>query len=103
MAGPRDGEQDTRRDGPAPDPGGPAGAGYEIRVKGCLDPHWRMWFEGMEFVTDGAGETRLRGRLADQAALHGLLARIRDLNLTLISVRRLADGSSEGEEEHVSA
>jgi hypothetical protein len=59
---------------------------YEIKIKGHLDPRWSDWFEGLELADLEGGETMLSGLLADQAALHGLLERIRDLNLTLISV-----------------
>lgn len=62
---------------------------YEIRVKGHLDSDWAEWFEGMTLVSLEAGETLLGGLVADQAALHGLLARVRDLNLTLIAVNRI--------------
>ncbi len=69
---------------------------YEIRIKGILDDHWQPWFEGMTLKADanydeGQGCTLIIGSLADQPALHGILERIRDLNLTLISVRRLPD------------
>jgi len=71
------------------------GGVYEIKIKGLLDEHWRQWFEGMELGNATNGETGqectlLAGPIADQPALHGLLAKIRDLNLTLISVRRIA-------------
>jgi len=59
--------------------------GYRIRLKGQLDDKWSDWFEEMDISHEG-GETILAGWLADQAALHGLLIRIRDLNLTLLSV-----------------
>jgi hypothetical protein len=62
---------------------------YRIRLKGCLDETWSGWFEEMAIASEGA-ETILTGPVADQAALHGLLNRIRDLNLTLLSVERLA-------------
>ena len=59
---------------------------YEIRVKGHFDPPWSGWFSGLELTPLAGGETLLCGVLPDQAALHGVLKRIRDLNLTLISV-----------------
>jgi hypothetical protein len=62
---------------------------YEIRVKGHLAPSRSETFDGMWITLTPDGETTLRGAVADQAALHGLLARIRDLNLTLISVKRV--------------
>ena len=63
-------------------------ANYRIRLRGKLDDNWSSWFEKMDISTEG-GETILSGQVADQAALHGLLIRIRDLNLTLLSVERL--------------
>jgi hypothetical protein len=65
---------------------------YEIKIKGYLDPHWSDWFAGLELTHLEDDETLLSGLLSDQTALHGLLERIRDLNLTLISVAR--SGSS---------
>ena len=64
-------------------------ARYRIKVKGHLGRSWSEWFEDMAISSNG-GETILTGPVADQAALHGLLIRIRDLNLTLLSVKRLA-------------
>ena len=61
---------------------------YRIKLKGRLDPKWSDWFEQMEISTEG-GETILSGPVADQAALHGLLIRIRDLNLKLLAVERI--------------
>lgn len=58
---------------------------YRIRLKGHLSPKWSDWFAQMVISTEG-GNTILTGAVADQAALHGLLIRIRDLNLTLLSV-----------------
>ena len=85
---------------------------YEIRVKGVLDSRWSEWFDGMTLSSnDASGETTLSGRVADQAALHGLLAKVRDLGLPLLSVHRLdperpgADRTAphrgtDGEEKH---
>lgn len=67
---------------------------YRIRLEGCLDPEWSDWFEQMAIFTEG-GETILTGPITDQAALHGLLIRIRDLNLTLLSVERLEPGEPQ--------
>jgi len=59
---------------------------YEIKIKGQLDPRWSDWFAGLQLSHLEGNETLLSGPLPDQAALHGLLERIRDLNITLISV-----------------
>jgi hypothetical protein len=59
---------------------------YEIRVRGHLDQRWSDWFDGLRLTHLDGNETLLSGSLPDQAALHGLLERIRDLNLTLRSV-----------------
>ena len=61
---------------------------YQIRVEGQLDSHWALWFEGMTIDHDG-DTTVITGTVADQSALHGLLHRIRDLNLAIISVVNL--------------
>ena len=58
----------------------------EIRVKGQTDKHWSDWFEGLAITHTDQGETILTGLIADQAALHGLLAKVRDLGLSLLSV-----------------
>jgi hypothetical protein len=59
---------------------------YEIKIKGQLDQRWSEWFAGLTLTYLEGNMTLLSGSLYDQAALHGLLERIRDLNLTLISV-----------------
>ena len=61
---------------------------YEIRVEGVLDEHWSDWFDGMQITSEPDDVTVIAGPVTDQAALHGLLIRIRDLGLQLISVRR---------------
>jgi hypothetical protein len=67
----------------------PASAVYEICVQGHLGGDWADWFDGFEIECCRHGVTRLRGPLADQAALYGLLHRLRDLGLPLISVARV--------------
>jgi hypothetical protein len=64
-------------DGPAP---------YAIRVAGHLDARWTAWFDGMTLSTECDGTTLMRGDVADQAALHGILNRLRDSGLALVSV-----------------
>jgi hypothetical protein len=59
---------------------------YELRVAGHLDGRWSAWFEGWDVSQEGDGTTTLHGEVADQAALHGLLGRVRDLGATLLSV-----------------
>ena len=61
---------------------------YEIAVEGHLDrAHWSRWFDGMEVTLQADGTTTLAGPVVDQAALHGLLAKVRDLGLVLLSVQ----------------
>ena len=66
---------------------------YQIRVKGLLDNKWSDWFNGMniasEIQSDGSPITKLTGAVIDQVALHGILSKIRDLNLELISVNQI--------------
>lgn len=59
---------------------------YVITVRGHLDDHWSAWFEGMTITNAANGEAQLAGPVLDQAALHGLLIKIRDLGLPLIAV-----------------
>jgi hypothetical protein len=63
------------------------GAGWDrIRIQGRLEHRWSAWFDGMTLTLDGDGTTVLRGRVSDQAALHGLIQKVRDLGLTLLEV-----------------
>jgi hypothetical protein len=62
---------------------------YEIRLKGHLDERWAAWFDGLSLRHESDGTTTIHGPVADQAALHGLLQRVRDLGLPLISVIRV--------------
>ncbi|MBZ5201984.1 hypothetical protein HU147_12210 [Planomicrobium chinense] len=62
---------------------------YEIRLKGHLNDRWADWFEGFSFTLESDGTTILSGVVADQAALHGLLRKVRDLGLPLISVMQV--------------
>lgn len=61
---------------------------YEICVEGQLPPQWRDWFDGMEIAAEN-GQTRLSGPVTDQAALYGLLKKVRDVGLALVSVNRI--------------
>ena len=67
---------------------------YEIRIKGHLDKRWAAWFEGMTITLEEDGDTLLTGPVVDQAALHGLLKRVRDLGMSLVSVSPLEHGPS---------
>ncbi len=62
---------------------------YEIRVQGRLDEEWAAWFSGLKVTGVGDNETLLSGEFPDQSALYGLLTQVRDLNLILISVKRV--------------
>jgi hypothetical protein len=69
---------------------------YEIRLTGHLDQRWASWFDGMAVSNDSDGTTVIRGYVVDQSALHGLLHKVRDIGLPLVSVVRLdADQSSQ--------
>jgi hypothetical protein len=75
---------------PAGQHGGPER--YEIRLKGHLDSRWAAWFDGLSLTNESDGTTLIHGPVADQAALHGLLQKTRDLGLPLISVTFVEPG-----------
>jgi hypothetical protein len=62
---------------------------YCLRIAGHLDPHWSAWFDGLELAYDTDGTTTMTGPVADQAALHGLLRKIRDLGVPLLEITRV--------------
>ena len=61
---------------------------YEIRIKGRLEPRWAAWFDGLTLTQGSDGTTVVEGLVVDQAALHGLLQKVRDIGLPLVSVTR---------------
>ena len=65
------------------------GPHYEIRVAGHLAPRWSAWFDGLTVATDDDGTTAIRGPVVDQAALHGLLQKLRDVGIPLVSVTQI--------------
>jgi len=67
---------------------------YEIRLKGHLAPRWATWFDGMAVSNECDGTTAIRGHVVDQAALHGLLQKVRDIGLPLISVAHVESDDS---------
>ena len=68
---------------------------YEIRIKGHLDNRWADWFEGLTLTLEDNGDTLLTGPVVDQAALHGLLKKVRDLGMPLLSVIRVEPGQAD--------
>ena len=68
---------------------------YEIRLQGHLEDRWAKWFNGLAITLEENGNTLLSGPVADQAALHGLLKKVRDLGLPLLSVNSVAPGAEE--------
>jgi hypothetical protein len=64
-------------------------ARYEVRLQGHLDARWAAWFDGLSLKRESDGTTVIQGPIADQAALHGLLRKVNDLGLALISVTRI--------------
>lgn len=73
---------------------------FEIKIKGHLDPCWSEWFATLKLTQLEDDETLLSGLLPDQAALHGLLERVRDLNLTLLSVNRGTPSKQDAVQNH---
>ncbi len=71
---------------------------YRVRIQGQLGPEWSSWFAGLTVVPEPEGTTLLSGWLSDQAALHGLLAAIRDLGLSLVSLETIADPQQPADE-----
>ncbi len=71
---------------------------YQIRLKGHLGPQWTDWFEGMTMTLEENGDTLLTGPVIDQAALHGLLKKVRDLGMPLVSVNRVNPGPANASE-----
>jgi hypothetical protein len=76
---------------------------YEIRLKGRLDARWAAWFDGLKFTHEHDGTTRIHGPVVDQAALHGLLRRVRDLGLPLLSVMRVEPAQAREPEDNADA
>lgn len=68
---------------------------YEIRLQGHLAPRWTAWFDEMTLTTHGDGTTLLQGPVVDQAALYGLLNKLRDIGLPLVSVHRVESGRTQ--------
>jgi hypothetical protein len=82
-------------DGTTGDPADGRGSDwYEIRVQGRLDDRWAAWFDGLDLTRTDDGTTVLRGPVTDQAALHGLLHKLRDLGVPLHSVTRTEPGTT---------
>ena len=79
---------------PTPRPEHPDSGPYEIRLKGHIDAHWTSWFDGSTVTQESDGTTVISSLVVDQAALHGLLQRVRDLGLPLVSVIRVDDGEA---------
>jgi hypothetical protein len=68
---------------------------YKIRIKGHLGQQWTDWFEGLTITLEENGDTLLTGPMVDDAALHGLLKKVRDLGMPLLSVNRVESGQAD--------
>jgi hypothetical protein len=75
---------------------------YEIRVAGHLAPRWSAWFDGLTVTTDADGTTVLHGTVIDQAALHGLLQKLRDVGIPLVSLHQVPSGPVNEPPAHTS-
>jgi hypothetical protein len=84
---------------PQPDSGANRPIIYQIRLEGQLGPQWGDWFGGLTITLEEDGHTLLTGPVLDQAALHGLLKRVRDLGMTLFSVNRLEAGQADAKQK----
>ena len=71
---------------------------YQIRIKGHLGRQWTDWFEGLTITPEDNGETLLTGPVVDQAALHGVLRKVRDVGMPLLSVSRVEPGQAEAQD-----
>ena len=83
----------SQKRNPKPDPG--QLTVYQIRIKGHLGSQWTDWFEGLTITLEDNGDTLLTGPVVDQAALHGLLKKVRDLGMPLVSVSPLEHGQAD--------
>jgi hypothetical protein len=72
---------------------------YQIKIKGHLDNHWSDWLDNLTISNEANGEAVLHGPLTDQAALHGVLIKIRDLGLPLLAITTVATNESENHEQ----
>jgi hypothetical protein len=72
---------------------------YHVRIKGHLDSHWSAWFDNLTISNQANGEAVLRGWLPDQAALHGVLIKIRDLGLPLLAITTVAADETRYDEQ----
>lgn len=70
---------------------------YQLRLQGHLDPQWTIWFDGLTITLEDNGDTLLTGPVVDQAALHGVLKKVRDLGMPLLAVNRVDEQSEQFE------
>ena len=84
---------------PEPEPACNPPVVYQIRVKSHLGSDWADWFEGLTITREESGDTLLTGAVIDQSALHGLLKKVRDLGMSLVSVNQVQPGNARQEKE----